>query len=134
MDKEDYMTETIVFNHRVGDGIHYITDNPKKFEDGTEQLGDTSEVCIILNIETLLSRHNIEYSFNDFWNFVYPEDFMSEADMAYIVYTAIDFTEPFETDSPDDISLAIEDVRAMGCPEVAGFVETLFIDLGLLVP
>lgn len=111
--------EVIFFKHKVGDGLHYITDNFKTFPDGNFQLGDTSEGCILFNLEVILSNNGIPYTVNDLWNQVYPDDFMAEEDIAYIVGTAVEFAEAFDPTSPDNIADALRDVEAMGCPELA---------------
>jgi hypothetical protein len=119
--------EVIFFKHKVGDGLHYITDNFKTFPDGTFQLGDTSEGCILFNLEVILSNNGIPYAVNDLWNQVYPDDFMAEEDIAYIVGTAVGLAEAFDPTSPDNIADALRDVEAMGCPELADIAAKMLL-------
>jgi hypothetical protein len=125
------MGDTIFFNHKVGDGVHYVNDNFKTFKNGTFQLGDTSDVCILLNLEVVLSKNNVPNTVNDLWNLAYPDDFMSEEDIAYIVFSATEYADDFDPSSPDNITSALDDVRAMGCPELADLAKTELQAIGI---
>ena len=112
---------TIYFNHRVGDGVHYVT----------KHRGDSSENCILYNLFILALRHRIG-ALNVLWNQVYPEDYMSEEDMAYIVASALPITEPFDPASPDNIRDILSDVRVIKCFELADLIEQLLHSRGLV--
>lgn len=113
---------TNFFKHSVGDGIHYINENK-----------DTSDVCILFNVEVALSRNLMPDTLESIWNRVYPDDLMSLEDVAYISFAAIDHTNPFNIASPEDLHDLVEDVRAMGCPALADELAEEFSKIGLVV-
>jgi hypothetical protein len=115
----------VVYSHKVGDSLHYITGNARSFPDGSSQVGDTSDLCILLNLETVLAHNGLNMSVPDLWNQAYPDDFMSEEDFAMMLGVSIHASDPFDPTAPDNISAALDDVRAMGCPELADLVEAL---------
>lgn len=105
--------------HQVGDGVHYITDHHQVHEDGTEQFGDTSEVCILRTVQAILFENNTGLTMGDLWNAVYPDDPMSEDDLAVILTNAQPFTEPFDATNQENISAVVYDLREMGCGTLA---------------
>jgi hypothetical protein len=126
------MTDKITFfKHQIGDGLHYITNNFRVFPDGSFQLGDTSENCILTNLHIILFRH--DYRLPDVWNQVYPEDPLTDRDMAYIGFSSVTESIPFDATSLDNISLVIEDVRAICCDKLADHVTELLREKGLYI-
>lgn len=125
--------QVIHFKHNVGDGVHYITDNFKVFNNGEIQYGDTSDVCILLNLEIVLSHNTKDLSVPDLWNAVYPNDPMSDDDMGYISFSAIDYCEDFDAKSLDNIASVLDDLRRMGCPELAEYATTALQDAGVSI-
>lgn len=113
---------TIHFDHKVGDGIHYITDNPRTFPDGTKQLGDTSELCAILNMETIVAFYDFP-SIPDIWNDFYPNDIMSEHDFSYMLWSGLDFCTEFDPASEDNITSVLDDLRAAGLSDLADYYK-----------
>lgn len=125
------MSDTVVFfNHKVGDGVHYITNKPVALAGGKHLAGATSEVCILFNLDMVAARYNLP-TVDDMWNMVYPEDFMAVEDIAYITDTAFDFTDEFDPSSPEEVAAALQDTRAMGCDELAGYIEQLLRERGV---
>lgn len=126
------MTEINHFRHRVGTGLHYITDHLQTFADGSVQFGDTSEVCVLLTLEQVLSRNGFGLTVNDLWNAVYPDDFMSDEDLAYILYSAIEFTDNFNPHDPVSIKNIIADLKSIACYALAERAEALFMEAGII--
>ena len=122
----------IYFNHHVGNGVHYITPNTRDLPGGRKQLGDPSDLCILSNLDVVLSYYQLP-QLNDVWNSVYPSDFMSDEDLACILTTAVDFAEPFDPGSLDNVSAVLEDVRAIKCDELANKVNELLKDNGMAI-
>lgn len=125
--------KTIHFNHRPGDGLHYVNDNARSFPDGSTQLGDTSYLSILLNLETILAHSRSTLSVPDLWNTAYPDDFMSDVDFGFIIVTAVTNTDRFDPSSPDNITAVIDDLRSMGCDELADVAIDHFRSAGLPV-
>lgn len=125
--------KTVAFKHSVGDGLHYITDNFRTFSDGSFQLGDTSEPCVLFALEVLLWRHNLPYLLQELWSEVYPNDFMALEDAAYILGPAVLFTESFDPHSPENIRDVLSDLAAIGCPELANRVKQLLEEKGVIL-
>jgi len=126
-------TPLIHFRHRVGDGVHYITEHPRTFKkDGETQRGDTSELCILLNLEIVLSCFGLP-GLDELWNSVYPNDFMSVEDVSYIMSTAIAFSDEFNPRIPDNVADVLRDVQAMHCDELADAAEELLKSQGAVV-
>ncbi len=122
--------EVVFYKHRVGDGLHYITDNFQVFPDNSFQLGDSSEICILYALHLLCARNNVG-RLHDLWNAAYPDDPMLEADLADIVWVGIQYTERFNPTSPDDISLVIEDVHSLGLDALADHAAKLLREKGI---
>ena len=122
--------QTIFFNHHVGDGLHYVTDNFHTFPDGSFQLGDTSENCILYSLHVMCFRNGLP-RLVDLWNQVYRSDFMAHEDLGHIIYTAMQVCEKFDPTAPDNITAILDDVRAMGCPELADLVTRLLKEKGI---
>ena len=57
------------------------------------------------------------------WNQVYPDDIMSEHDLAYIIASALPITHPFDPNSPDNIRDILGDLHSIQCAELADLVE-----------
>lgn len=114
-----YNCGMIYFNHMPGDGVHYINNNARSFPDGSTQEGDTSDLCILLNLELILAHNGSDMSVPDLWNGVYPEDFMSEQDFGFILSVSIDGCGDFDPTAPDNITAVLDDLVSMGCPELA---------------
>lgn len=117
--------EIIHFPHWVGDGLHYITDQSLLFSDGRVQLGDTSEGCILFNLEIALATNRIPFTVKDLWNIVYPQDPLTHRDMNYIFGASVNYAEDFDPSNFDNLSLVLEDLRAIRCDELAREVERL---------
>jgi hypothetical protein len=117
--------EIIYFPHWVGDGLHYITNQALLFADGHVQLGDTSEGCILFNLEITLATNHIPFTVRDLWNVVYPQDPITQKEMNYIFGTSVHYAEDFDPTNFDNLSLALEDLRAIRCDELAREVERL---------
>jgi hypothetical protein len=124
--------EVTFFNHRVGDGLHYITDNFKTFPDGSFQLGDTSENCVLYNLHLALFRHGLD-RLNILWNQVYPDDTMSFEDLAYIIGSAIHFTEAYSPESPENLRDMLNDIRSIDCGKLADLVENKLKEKGVKI-
>jgi hypothetical protein len=120
----------VYFNHQVGNGIHYITDNPRELPGKRQQLGDTSDLCILSNLDIVLSYNNLP-QLNDVWNSVYPGDFMSDEDLACILNTAVNFSENFDPGSLDNITAVLDDVRELKCEDLANKVSELLKENGM---
>lgn len=119
------MEKLYVHKHSPGDGVHYITENFRVFPNGNFQLGDSSEGCILLSTHLVLTNNGVTQSIVDIWNMVYPDDPMSDADFTQIVYCALDFTEKFNPKDPVNIGLVLNDLKSMGCFDLASHVEAL---------
>ena len=46
-------TDLTYHKHSPGDGLHLINDNVQTLEDGGEQKGDPSDICIVANAQAL---------------------------------------------------------------------------------
>lgn len=121
----------IYFPHRVGDGLHYITNNPIRFQNGVAQSGDTSEGCILFNLELILTHYNIPNMLNDLWNMAYPDDPMNDDTVGYLLYTHQDFTETADLRSPENLADALRDLQAIQCQKLAAITIDLLRQTGL---
>ena len=127
-------TQIAHFKHRIGTGLHYVTEQQRTFRDGTTQLGDTSETCVLYTLHTLLFRYWVPDT-AELWNQVYPGDFMSNEDLAFIIHSGMMYTEKdFDLNSPDDILDILEDVRKIGCPELADLARQKLEEAGVVLP
>lgn len=109
------------FSHKVGDGVYYINDRK-----------DTSEGCILLNLEVVLVRNGTGVSLHTPWNETYPNDTMTPRDMGDILSSAVVFTERFDPGIPDNVADVLRDTRAMQCHDLADRAEALLRQRGVV--
>jgi DNA-directed RNA polymerase subunit F len=57
---------------------------------------------------------------------------MSDEDLAYILYSSIDFTENFNPKDPSNIRKVILDLQSIQCYDLAVAVEEIFVDAGII--
>jgi hypothetical protein len=122
--------QTNAFNHKPGDGLHYITDNFRILENGDVSYGETSEGCCILNAHVLCSVFELP-PFWELWNKIYPKDPMSMDDAATIIDGALKFTELCEPQIPDNTTAVLEDLESVGYPEFAEAIRSELCKRGI---
>jgi hypothetical protein len=100
-------------NHSPGDGLHLINDNFQLFPDGSYAHGDSSEICILLNVQRLLEHFCLPSLFV-LWSQAYPKDPMSEDDMLDIIEAADPYTNACEIEMSDVQGLILSDLDKAG--------------------
>ena len=110
--------------HSPGDGLHLINDNVQTLEDGREQRGDPSDICIVANAQTLC----LSYGFSPLWllwSDAYPDDPMDANDLDAIVESAAPYLNEFDPLVPETRDAILKDLRAIKCDELADALEQL---------
>lgn len=118
--------------HRIGDGLHYINNHKKVNHDGSEQPGDTSFGCILLNLEYLLTYYGMP-CLSDLWTEVYPQEPLSDDMLFSIMLTNLDETERYDPRNPRNIADVLEDVRSIGRDQLADRVLELLAEKWTMV-
>lgn len=105
--------ELIGLTHLPGDGLHYLP---------TAQ--ETSHGCALFNLEVVLTRQRLP-GLLTLWNTVYPHDPLSRAHYALIMSTAVLFAQRFDPAAQDNITAVLDDLVAVGYPELAAQARQL---------
>ncbi len=126
----DDNVKTDFFKHRAGDGRHLINDNFQVFKDGSYQMGDPSDICIVFNASRLCSAFGLPPLW-ELWTQAYPEDPMTKDNADCIFSEAEPYSEPCDPTIPDDRLSILLDLEAISCDKLASIVKVLLTERGV---
>ena len=115
-------TTKIAHKHTPGDGLHPINDSVSPLPDGTKQMGDTSDICIVTLAQCLCTAYGLPPIWF-LWSECYPDDPMDQNSFEMIREAAEPYLNPFDPLLPETRDAILADLRAISCGELADDIE-----------